>query len=255
MASPSSPGEGEAPSFRSNLVLTMQITNLIDDGLRVTLPDGTTKPLWRYLAPLALLMTSASLLVVSTLLPYWSMDLEAPQYPDGLRVEVFIDHLSGDVDEIDELNHYLGLPPLEDGGQLERRIAIPAALGIAGVTLAALAIRNRVAWLFIVPVATFPVAFLADLWYILYTYGHSIDPTSALGGAIDPFTPPLFGRGQVGQFASVAHAELGLYLSALASVIGLLGLWALRSARKPVQVARKNSTTNAPSARPNERGA
>lgn len=227
----------------------MRPLDLLDGGLRVSLPDGTTQPLRRYLAPLALLVASASLLVVSISLPYWSMDLEAPQYPDGLRVEVYVDHLEGDVAEIDELNHYLGLPPLEAGGQIERRIAIPGILAVATATVFAFLVRNRAAILFSIPVVTYPLVVLADLRYILYTYGHSIDPTSALGGAVKPFTPPLFGRGQVGQFASIAHAEVGLYLAALAALLALVGMWAHHAAFKPLRDARgRRSDTNAPTA-------
>lgn len=230
----------------------MRIPELLDDGLRVTLPDGTTQPLRRYLIPLGLLFTSAALLIVSTFVPYWSMDLEAPQYPDGLRVEVYVNHLEGDVDEIDELNHYIGLAPLEDGGQFERRIALPLLFGIAALTLVTFVVRGRWSAALLVPIVAFPVAFLVDLWYIMYTYGHSVDPTSALGGAIKPFTPPLFGRGVVGQFASTAQAELGLYLATLAALVALLALWAHRRAYKPLREARRHlESTSAP--RPNER--
>lgn len=227
----------------------MRPLDLLDDGLRVSLPDGTTQPLRRYLAPLALLLASASLLAVSMLLPYWSMDLEAPQYPDGLRVEIYVDHLEGDVAEIDELNHYLGLPPLEEGGQIERRLAIPGILVVVAATSIAFLVRNRAAIPLLVPIISYPLVFLADLWYILYTYGHSIDPTSALGGAIEPFTPPLFGPGQVGQFTSVAHAEIGLHLAALAALLALAGMCAHHAAFKPLRDARRRRrTTNAQAA-------
>lgn len=232
----------------------MRPLDILDDGLRVSLPDGTTQPLRRYLAPLALLLASASLLATSILLPYWSMDLEAPQYPEGLRVEVYVDHIEGDVAEIDSLNHYLGLPALEKGGQLERRIAIPAILGIAGLAALAYLVRNKWASLLALPAVMYPLVFLADLWYILYAYGHGIDPTSPLGGAIEPFTPPLFGRGQVGQFASVAHAELGFYLAALAAIVGLAGLWTHRVSYKPLHDARHAAVSSNPG-RSHKRGA
>lgn len=230
----------------------MRYLDLLDDGLRVSLPDGTTQPLRRFLLPLALLLTSGTLLVVSMFLPYWSMQLEAPQYPDGLRVDVYVNHLEGDVAEIDELNHYLGLPPLEEGGQLERGLAVPGILSIAVLTLATYLLHNRGASLLTLPIVAYPLVFLADLWYILYSYGHSIDPTSALGNVVEPFTPPLFGRGVIGQFASVAVAGWGFYLAVLAALLALAGLWAHRAAFKPVHDARRHaSVTNTP--RPNER--
>lgn len=233
----------------------MRPLDLIDDGLRVSLPDGTTQPLRRYLAPLALLAASAALLVASTLLPYWSMLLVAPQYPDGLHVSVYVEHIEGDVQEIDTLNHYLGLPPLDEGGRIERALALPAILVVALLTLGAALVRKRWGPLLLLPAIGFPLGFLADLWYILYSYGHDIQPTSALGNAIDPFTPPLFGRGQVAQFASIAHAEAGLWLASLAALLALAGLVALHVANAPLQRARERAPSATASARPSERGA
>ena len=82
-------------------------------------------------------------------------------------------------------------------------------------------------------------AFVADLAYILYTYGHSIDPQSALGGAIDPFTPPILGVGKVAQFGTIASFQLGFYLALGAIVVMLIGLWFHRAAYKPIVDARK----------------
>ena len=39
-------------------------------------------------------------------------------------MDVYVNHLEGDMREIDELNHYLGMPPLDEGGRLERSISI-----------------------------------------------------------------------------------------------------------------------------------
>lgn len=92
----------------------------IASDVKVVLPDGTTRQLMDYLLPSALLMLATLLLVISMFLPYWSMTMMAPQYPKGLRVDVYLNHLEGDMREIDELNHYLGMPKLDEGGQLER---------------------------------------------------------------------------------------------------------------------------------------
>ncbi|HSR47868.1 MAG TPA: hypothetical protein VLL77_07740 [Anaerolineales bacterium] len=212
----------------------------ISSDVRVLLPDGSTKALMDYLIPSALLMLAALLLMTSMFLPYWSMTLFAPQYPEGLQVNVYVNQLEGDVREIDSLNHYLGMPPLDEGGQFERSISMYAITALGLLLIGSVFVHNAWAAVLALPALAYPFIFLGDLFYILYAYGHSIDPKSALGGAVEPFTPPLLGLGKVGQFETIAQAEAGLILAFLATGVILLGLWFHRAAYKPIADARKN---------------
>ncbi len=213
----------------------------LDPDVKVLLPDGSTRRLQDYLLPSAVLMLAAFLLVISVFLPYWRMTMFAPQYPKGLRVEVFVNHLQGDVAEIDALNHYLGMPPLDEGGRLERSVSILSIVVFGLLLVAAVFVHNQWAGLLALPVLAYPFIFLADLWFILYSYGHSIDPQSALGGAIDPFTPPLLGQGAIGQFRTLAEFGPGLYLAFAALLVVLAGLWFHRAAYKPIVDARRRA--------------
>ncbi len=212
-----------------------------DPDVKVLLPDGSTRQLMDYLLPSALLMLAALLLLISIFQPYWSMTMFAPQYPKGLRVDVYVNHLQGDMREIDELNHYLGMPPLDDGGRLERSVSVVSIVVLGLLLMAGVFIHNQWAGVLALPVLGYPLIFLADLWYILYRYGHSIDPNSALGGAIAPFTPPLLGEGKIGQFVTRAAAGPGLYLTLAAIVVVLAGLWFHRAAYKPIVDARRRA--------------
>jgi hypothetical protein len=209
--------------------------------IKVILPDGSERRLLDYLLPTSILMLAALLLMVSIFLPYWKMQMFAPQYPEGLVVSVYINHLEGDVREIDALNHYLGMPPLDEGGRLERSISMISIVSFALLLVGGVFVHNKWAGLLALPALAFPLVFLADLWWILYQYGHSIDPTSPLGGAIDPFTPPLLGEGNIGQFKTVASFGPGLYLAFAVALILLAGLWTHRAAYKPVQEARRKA--------------
>lgn len=211
----------------------------LDSDVKVLLPDGTTRRLTDYLLPSALLMLAALLLIISMFLPYWRMTMYAPQYPKGLSVDVYVNRLEGDMREIDQLNHYLGMPSLDEGGRLERSISVVSIVVLGLLMMAGVFVHNQWAAILALPVLAYPFIFLADLWWILYRYGHSIDPTSALGGAIEPFTPPLFGVGIIGQFETVAQPGLGLLLVAGAVVVVLVGLWSQRAAYKPIVDARK----------------
>jgi hypothetical protein len=212
---------------------------VLDPDVKVVLPDGSTRSLTTYLLPSALLMLAALMLMVSVFLPYWSMTMTAPQYPKGLKVDVYINHLEGDMREIDELNHYLGMKRLDEGGQFERSISIYAILVLGLLLMGGVFIHNQWAGVLALPALGFPLIFIADLWWILYQFGHSIDPTSALGGAIKPFTPPVLGVGKVGQFGTIASFEIGFYLALAAVAVVLLGLWFHRAAYKPIVDARK----------------
>ncbi len=209
-----------------------------DKDVKVVLPDGSSSPLAEFLLPSFTLMLGAMLLIISMFVPYWKMTLYAPQYPQGLSVSVYINRLDGDVNEIDELNHYLGMPVLNEGGKLERALSVYMIVCLGLLLMAGVFVHNHWAAIFALPSLGFPFVFLLDLKYILYRYGHSIDPTSALGGAIKPFTPPLFGKGAIGQFSSYSSPQLGLVLSFAALCVVLIGLWFHRLAYKPVVEAR-----------------
>jgi hypothetical protein len=210
-----------------------------DPDVKVVRPDGTSVSLSTFLVPTAIFMLAALALLASMMLPYWQMKLTAPQYPKGLYTRVYVNHLEGDVSEIDELNHYLGMPKLDEGGQFERSISALALSVIGLLMLGTTFVHNRWASLFVIPALLWPLAFLGDLSLILYQYGHSIDPKSALGGAIKPITPPNIGQGMIGQFGTIAEAGPGLILAIVASGLLLVGLWYHRKAYKPIVDARK----------------
>lgn len=191
-----------------------------------------------YVLPTALLMFGAMLQIVSIFLPYWQLVLHAPQYPKGLRIQLFVNRMTGDVKEIDGLNHYIGMRPLGEGGELERSVAVIAIVALAMLLLAAVFIQNRWTGLLALPAVAYPLVFLVDLYYWLYSFGHQLDPKAALSSSIKPFTPTILGEGVVGQFRTTASVQEGFFLAAAGSLIVLLGLYFHRRAYKPLLEAR-----------------
>jgi copper chaperone NosL len=182
-----------------------------------------------------LLITAAAILVASIFLPYWRMRLNAPQYPGGLIVTVYVNHMEGDIAEIDGLNHYIGMAPLEEAAQLERSLA-PIAMAVIVLMIIGVAfIHSKWFAVFAIPAMTFPVVFLADMWIWLWYYGNNLDPTAALSSSIKPFTPMILGTGHVGQFSTTAWLLPGWYLAALAAILTGVGLHYRRKARKAVE--------------------
>jgi len=188
----------------------------------------------QFLLPTILLGLAVLLLAISVLLPYWKMRLNAPQYPNGLRVTAYLNRLEGDVREIDGLNHYIGMRPLAEAAQLERSLSIVAVISLAMLVAGAIYIHNRWAAVLSLPALLFPFIFLGDLQFWLARFGTNLDPTAPLSSSIEPFIPPVLGKGFVGQFSTVATPGAGLILAAIASCTVLLGLYFHRRAYKPL---------------------
>lgn len=185
-----------------------------------------------FLLSTTLFIAATALLVASIFMPYWQMRLNAPQYPAGLYLTVYIDHLEGDISEIDGLNHYIGMAPLRDAAAIERQLA-PMAMTVIVLLVAATAFIHR-KWFapMTVPAMLLPVIFLGDMYYWLRSYGQGLDPRAALSNAVKPFTPTLLGRGEIGQFSTDAAVGPGFWMSALASILILVALHYRRAARR-----------------------
>lgn len=202
-------------------------------GPRVPLQEGR-KHRGRFVAPMLLLALGGILFVVSSAMPWWNMTLHAPQYPKGLHLEAHLNSISGDVQEIDTLNHYIGMRPLGEAATLERKLAWLAVASMALLIVAAIFIHSKWAALCVLPAISFPYVFLADLAYWMNDFGQNLDPHAALSKAIKPFTPPVLGRGTIGQFHTDALPGTGMWLAFAAGIILIAALWFHRRAYKPL---------------------
>lgn len=195
----------------------------------------------RFLLPTLFLGGAVLLLLISIFLPYWSLTLHAPQYPGGLKINLYVNHVTGDVQEIDGLNHYIGMRSMEDAAPLERTLSITMIIGIGLLAVAAIYIHSPVAVFFSLPAFLFPAIFLGDLYFWLWNFGTNLDPKAPLSSSVKPFVPPLLGEGNVGQFKTVAAWDIGLIMAILASILILVGLYFHRKAYKPLVEARYQS--------------
>lgn len=191
---------------------------------------------------LGLVLVAVTLFVLSLWQPWWNFKLYAPQYPRGLSLVISLTGLSGDVREVDMLNHYIGMAPLDSAAPLERKYG---AYGVVGICLLVLAMtvfggRRSARWAAFAG-ALFPLGFVVDISYWLYRFGHALDRRAALH--IPPFTPQLFGNGTIGQFMTFARPELGFWLACL-GVVCLLGAVIVR---EHIGAARKQRPSLEPS--------
>jgi len=159
-----------------------------------------------------------ALLLVAARLPIWRAVFSAPQYPEGLRIAAYGHTVKGDLDEINELSHYIGMPPFNFVSMPEMRLW-PLVILVA-VAAAVLAILTRQRWLRRLGCATLwliPVGALADVQFRLWQTGHSLDPTSAI--RVPPFTPHVVGPTTLMNFTLWAYPGWALILIVLAAAL------------------------------------
>ncbi|HAJ38449.1 MAG TPA: cytochrome C [Chloroflexi bacterium] len=188
----------------------------------------------RYIIPTLLFVAAAVLLIISIQRPWWRLKLNAPQYPAGLYVTAYVNRMTGDIAEIDGLNHYIGMRPLAEAAVLEQSISVFGIVALAMLILAATFVHSKWAALLTLPALLLPVFFLADLQFWLANFGLNLDPNAALSSSVDPFIPPVLWKGEIAQFSTVPRLLSGFWLSLWASGLILAGLFFHRRAYKPL---------------------
>lgn len=160
-----------------------------------------------------LLGISAGLLVYSIFVPIWQIDLDAPQYPEGLNLKIFADKLGGDVDIINGLNHYIGMKTLHAKDFVEFSILRYIILFYAFITLiAAILGRKKVLYTVFTLFVLFGVVAMADFWRWEYNYGHDLDPHAAIIVPGMAYQPPLIGFKQLLNFGAYSIPDTGGWL-------------------------------------------
>jgi hypothetical protein len=202
-------------------------------GPRVPVDELRARP-GRYAAPSFILMAARVLLLLSVFLPYWHMELEAPQYPDGLFLTAYVNHLEGDVKEIDSLNHYIGMRPLEQAAAFERAASVWLVVAMVLLMEGASLVHSRWAVLLALPAIGFPIGFLVDLQWWMAHFGQNLDPAAPLSSSIKPFTPTVLGEGGIGQFRTYAELGTGYWLCTAAAALTVVGFFFHRRAYKPL---------------------
>ncbi len=177
-----------------------------------------------------LLLAAAISVAVSVLFPLWKLHLVAPQYSDGLTMQIYAYKIHGgglngnDIKEINNLNHYIGMKKIDQADFTEMQI-MPFMFGVF-VLLALRAVvfgeMKNVIDLFVVA-SYFGVFSIGAFYYRLYWYGHNLDPHAPM--TIKPFTPLIFGTQKIANFTQSSYPEMGTYLLWVFMALLVLAVW------------------------------
>lgn len=198
-----------------------------------------------------LLAIAALLPLAAFLLPLWNVYLHAPQYPEGLGMRIWINAITGlkpnDLDNINNLNHYIGMKRIEPESIPELRL-MPYALGalIALGLSAAWAARRWLVRVWLGAFLVLAVAGLADFWKWEYEYGHDLDMENAIIKVPGMnYQPPLIGSKQLLNFRATSLPGAGTIVLIASLGLGVLALVTDRR-RRPAAASAKADVVAAP---------
>lgn len=186
-------------------------------------------------ARVALLLLVIPLAIGATQ-PLWRIALRAPQYPNGLWMEIYTHKVEGGnkgqhIKEINTLNHYIGMHKI-DRGELSDLDWIPFAIGLLVLLALRCAAIGNIRTLIDLVVLTGYVSIFAfgRFIYKMYVFGHNLDPTAPL--KVEPFTPAIFGTKQIANFTTTSTPQLGsILIGVFATGSAILLVWHLIAGR------------------------
>ncbi len=187
-----------------------------------------------------LVAISALLLLALFVVPLWRIQLHAPQYPEGLGMLIRVNTITGikppDLNNINGLNHYIGMKAIEPEAipVLDIMPWVVGGLVLAALLVAASGLRVLLTgWL-----ASFAVvgaAGLVEFYLWSYDYGHNLAADAIIKVPGMSYQPPLIGSKQLLNFTAESWPATGSWLALAAFLLGVVAL--LPAARRSRVIA------------------
>ena len=180
-----------------------------------------------YASARLMLLLLALPLSLSFAAPLWRISMEAPQYPQGLYLDIYSYTLESDnhrqhIQEINTLNHYIGMHKL-DRLALSDLDWIPFVFGgLLLLLLRVAAVGNVRSLIDLAIISLYACSFaMGRFVYRLYLFGHDLAPDAPV--KVAPFTPAIIGTKQIANFTTHSYPRLG----SVGVGIFLLGVFAV----------------------------
>lgn len=188
-----------------------------------------------------MLLVVMALLVSSIFVPMWRIELSAPQYPEGLVLQLHANKIAGDVDIINGLNHYIGMKTLHKEDFVEFTV-LPYIIGFFALFALAVAILAKKKGLYALFISFILFGILAgvDFYRWNYEYGHNLDPNAAIRVPGMSYQPPLIGYKQLLNFGAYSIPDIGGWMLIASGF--LLFLLVIKES-KLLQKFKKSNTT------------
>lgn len=181
-------------------------------------------------------------MIVMYFVPAWSIYLIAPQYPEGLSMQIWLYKLTGQVEIINGLNHYIGMKHIktEMFPEFSFLVYVLAFFILFGLVISITGNRKLLLAYLVLSVLG-GVAAMVDFYLWGYDYGHNLDPAAAIRVPGLSYQPPLIGHKKLLNFDSYSYPDIGGWIVvAVTGVFFLVWLFEWQKNRKQVPVQKSN---------------
>ncbi|KAA3616135.1 MAG: hypothetical protein DWQ05_10325 [Calditrichaeota bacterium] len=163
-----------------------------------------------------LMIVGSLLLLPLFVLPLWNISLEAPQYPTALGIDIYItkmaDHNEGDIQNINILNHYVGMQKLpEKMKEFELFPIVIIVMTILGVIFGFIGNKKLFLTWFVL-IGILGCIGMYDFYLWEYDYGHNLNPKAAIKFPGTAYQPPLIGTKEILNFKAHSYPMSGGYI-------------------------------------------
>jgi copper chaperone NosL len=174
-----------------------------------------------------LMILAGVLTIIAAFVPLWVIDLDAPQYPEGLKLIIGgFAGLSGNLDSVNDLNHYVGMAQLhaEDFWEFAVLPWILIVLGVIFIITGFLKSKKLTICSFIL-LCLFAVLGFIDFFRWEYNYGHNLSPDAPIKIPGGDFQPPLIGFKQLANFEVFSWPGIGGWILVIAGILVALAIF------------------------------
>ena len=197
-----------------------------------------------------LMLIGSALLLGLFIFPLWNIQLEAPQYPDPLGMNIYISGIQGeeefDIQNIDGINHYIGMKKIPTPAEMWEFNTFPLVIGGMAALGALLGILGFfkiihpnwfLGWLILMTVLG--ILGMMDFNNWLTDYGTDLDPkaimklTDSEGNPLS-YKPPLLGSQKILNFTAHSYPKAGAYLMFIGMLLTLVAWWIGKKAKGTV---------------------
>lgn len=173
---------------------------------------------------------AAILLIPLYYVPFWTISMKAPQFPEGIGMYIAINDVYGhskhDISSINILNHYIGMKEISVADIPEIRIMpwIFAFLIALGLITAVVGKYNLgLVWLGLFVILS--IAGFVDYYLWGYEYGHNLSPDAPIKVPGMSYQPPIIGTKQLLNIKASSWPYWGFLFITGSLCLASLTLW------------------------------
>ena len=179
------------------------------------------------------MITAALMPLILFVAPMWRITLEAPQYPEGVTMYIWVNKITGDtpstIQNINILNHYVGMKYIEPESIPELRYFPYIVIGLVVLGLVAFLSKRPALYL------TWTILFVVlaglgiyDFYLWEYDYGHNLSPDAPIKIPGMAYQPPLFGTKMLLNFKATSLPHWGGVAMGVSIMLGFLAYFSGR---------------------------